>query len=124
MNVISKFQLSYLIRLNKSRNGLAPIYCRINIAGQRAEISLKKYISPAKWMSTGGGRAIGNSEEARVVNLAIEQLNAKIHYHYNQLQASGQIVTAAKIKNLLMGIGEKRYTLLEAFKHHNKKCWK
>lgn len=121
MNAISKFQLSYLIRLNKSKNGLAPIYCRINIAGQRAEISLKKYISPDKWMTAGGGRAIGNSVEARVVNLAIEQLNAKIHYHYNQLQASGQKVTAAKIKNLVLELAEKKYTLLEAFKHHNKK---
>lgn len=121
MNVISKFQLSYIIRTNKAQNGRAPIYCRISIEGQRAEISLKKSIDPLKWSKIDGGRAKGNTEEARVVNLAIEQLNGAIHYHYNQLQVKGETITASKIKNLVLNVGEKRYTLIEAFNHHNKR---
>lgn len=121
MNVISKLQVSYLIRLSKTQNGKAPIYCRINIEGKRVEISLKKYLDPDKWVKAGGGRAKGNSEEARVVNMAIEQLNAQIHYHYNQLQQHSENITAQQIKNLITGNSEKNYTLLEAFKHHNER---
>ncbi len=121
MSTISKFTVSYVTRSTKAQTGKDLIFCRLTIEGKRVEISLKKSIDPKIWIKASGGRAKGNSEEARVINFAIEQLNAKVNYHYNQLQLTGETITAEKIKNLLLGKSEKKHSLLDAFRHHNKK---
>lgn len=121
MSAISKLQISYLIRTSKTQKEKAAVFCRLTIDHNRVEISLKKSINPKIWLASGNGRAKGNSEEARVINLAIEQLNAKINYHYNQMQLTGEKITAAKIKNQIIGVVEKKHTIIGTFKYHNQK---
>jgi site-specific recombinase XerD len=118
MKTNQNYSLQFLIRTAKSKNGKAPIYCRINLNGKRAEISLKKYIDPSKWIPSAG-IVKGSSEEARVINHQIDQLKIDINKHYNQLSSEGKPISAEKIKNSLLGIGQVEKTLLEVFKYHN-----
>lgn len=118
MKTNQNYSLQFLIRTAKSKNGKAPIYCRIAVNGKRAEISLKKYVDATKWIAAAG-MVKGNSEEARVINNQIELLKLEINKHYNQLISAGKPVTAEIIKNSLLGIGEVERTLIEVFKYHN-----
>lgn len=118
MKTNQNYSLQFLIRTAKSKNGKAPIYCRIAVNGKRAEISLKKYVDATKWIATVG-MVKGNSEEARVINNQIDLLKLEINKHYNQLISAGKPVSAEIIKNSLLGIGEVERTLIEVFKYHN-----
>lgn len=112
MKTNQNYSLQFLVRTAKSKNGKAPIYCRINLNGKRAEISLKKYIDPSKWIPSAG-IVKGNSEEARVINHQIDQLKIDINKHYNQLSSDVKPISAEKIKNSLLGIGQVEKTLIE-----------
>jgi len=118
MNSLQNYQLSFLIKPGKTKNLKAPIYCRISVNGKRVELSLKRYIDPEKWMNKAG-RAIGNSEESRLVNTTIDILSNKIHSHYNKLLIEEKPIDALAIKNSFLGISEKKYTLIETFQYHN-----
>ncbi len=118
MKTLQNYQLSFLIKPGKTKNSKAPIYCRISVNGKRAEISLKRNIDPAKWINKVG-RAIGSSEESRLVNTTIDIISNKIHSHYNQLLIENKPIDALAIKNSFLGISEKKYTLIETFKYHN-----
>ncbi len=118
MKTVQNYQLSFLIKPGKTKNVKAPIYCRIAVNGKRAEISLKRFIDPSKWMSKVG-RAIGNSEEARLVNTTIDIYSNKIHSQYNELLLENKPIDALAIKNAFLGISVKKYTLIETFKYHN-----
>lgn len=100
------------------KNNMAPIYCRITIRGKRAEISMKRFIDPAKWLSSSG-TAKGNSEESRTVNSYLDLVKGDIYRHYVQLTSMDKYITADYLKNTFLGITEKEKTLIEVFKYHN-----
>ncbi len=118
MKTNQNYSLQFLIRTAKSKNGRAPIYCRIAVNGKRAEISLKKYVDPKKWIPSVG-MVKGNSEEAKVINHQIDLLKIEINKHYNKLLGAGKSITAETIKNSLLGAGEIERTLVEVFRYHN-----
>lgn len=109
-----------MIKPGKTKSAKAPIYCRITINGKRAEISLKRFIEPAKW-SASIGRVKGNSEEARLINLNIELLNNDVLRHYNMLIMEGKYIDSLVLKNSVLGVYEKQYTLIESFEYHNER---
>ena len=49
------------------REGPIPIYLRITIAGNRAELSIKRKIDPSKWISIAG-KVKGNTQIVRKFN--------------------------------------------------------
>lgn len=119
MKTNQNYSLQFLIRTAKSKNGKAPIYCRIAVNGKRAEISLKKYVDATKWIPAAG-MVKGNSEEARVINNQIDLLKLEINKHYNHLSSSGKPISAEIIKNSVLGIGIEERSLMEVFTYHNK----
>jgi hypothetical protein len=50
----------------------------------------------------------------------VDNTNAAIYKIYRELQERDSYVTAEKIKNIFLGIEQKRQTLLELFDYHNK----
>lgn len=49
MRTNSTFGIQFILRMNKIKDNLAPVYCRISIDSQRVEVSLKKSIAPEDW---------------------------------------------------------------------------
>lgn len=58
------------------------IYLRITINRDRFEVSTKPFIEPAKW-NQQAGKAKGNSEEARNMNMCLYILKNKAYGYQN-----------------------------------------
>jgi site-specific recombinase XerD len=113
------FTILFFTRKERINNqGEIPIYCRITVNGQRAEISLKKYILPKLWDSKTNS-AIGKNIESKKINDYLRVVRNKIHDHQSYLFEKNQVITARKIKNLFLGKEDDRKSLMEAFEYHN-----
>ena len=122
MNTSGTFSINFWLSKAKMRGGLAPIYCRITINGQRTEISTKRSIEPTKWDSHGSGMVKGKSEEARVMNVYLGMMKTEIENHVNILHSKGEFITPDKLKKSIKGedyenTGEQ--FLFKAFEYHN-----
>ena len=60
----------YVKEEKKDNKGEAPIYLRITVNGERAEISTNRKIDPELW-DKSSGRATGRSEGARIINVEL-----------------------------------------------------
>ena len=64
------YELSVLLTLKKNKEGKSsevPIYLRITVNGERAEVSTNRKVEVSKWDSDTQ-RAKGRSESARILN--------------------------------------------------------
>lgn len=96
------FNLLFFIKKNKIRtNGTAPIYLRITIEGKIADIVSKRF-DPKK-QDVKVYQTLGNSQEAKTLNLYLKTLEQKVYdYHYHMLK-EGDIVTVVNLKSKLLG---------------------
>ncbi len=85
--------------------GRTPIYLRITIDGQRAEISVKRDIEPSRWLPQAG-KVKGSNEEAKSINSYLDTVKMLVLEHQKQLLDNNNPVTAIAIKNAMLGIGE------------------
>ena len=70
--------LFYARKSKKTSKGLAPIYIRITVNGQRLEHSIQRYVNASQW-SASAGRVKGSNDQARQINLYLDTLIGKIH---------------------------------------------
>jgi hypothetical protein len=111
--------LCWANRAKADVNGLLPVYARVTVMGKRAEISLKKKVSPEKWDAKSGFMT-GNSNETRLFNKHLISVNNDLHAIYMDFKQRGLHLTAEEVKNKYLGIEAIRRSLLEVFDEHNK----
>ena len=99
-------------------NGEIPIYLRITVDGQRAEISTGRFAHPDHWNSAAG-RLKGKTEAARSFNAYLDTLQAKLYQVHQALLHEGKLITAETFKNKYTGASEKKRMLLTIFQKHN-----
>jgi len=115
--------LNFLFYLKKPKgyvSGPVPIYLRLTVNGQRAEMSISRECQPERWNSDAG-MARGTTEEVKALNAYISILQGKIHLYHNQLLATGEPITAETLKNKVAGKSERARSLVKIFEDHNKK---
>lgn len=115
--------LNFLFYLKKPKgyvSGPVPIYLRLTINGQRAEMSISRECQPERWNSDAG-LARGTTEEVKALNACISILQGKIHQYHNQLLATGEPITAESLKNKVAGKSERARSLVKIFEDHNQK---
>lgn len=112
--------LFYLKKTKDYVSGPVPIYLRITVNGQRAEMSVGRDCLPEKWNSQVG-LALGTKENIKVLNAYLSILQGKIHQQHSLLLAAGETVTAEVLKNKISGKEEKERSLVKIFQEHNKK---
>ena len=113
------FGLLFFMRKPKNhKSGQLPIYLKITVNGEPKELSVKRKWYPAKW-SSEAGRALGNKEEAKALNLYLNLLEQKVHDAKKSLMEANKPITAAAVKDILMGHGEQPKMILELFAYHN-----
>jgi hypothetical protein len=66
----------YVKEAKKDSKGAAPIYLRITVNGERAEISTDRKVKPDDWDKVTE-KVSGRSEAARIVNVALDNLKGK-----------------------------------------------
>ena len=95
-----KTNFSLLFYLKKQKNyvsGNVPIYMRITVEGNRAEIATNRDCDPKRW-NAKGGRAIGTKEEIKVLNNHLDQLQNAVYYAHQCVFDMGLPITAEAIK--------------------------
>lgn len=116
-----KTNFSMLFYLKKQKNytsGLAPIYLRITVDGERSEVTTNRECEPEKWNSHSG-RAIGTKENIKSLNAFLDNLQSDAYEAHRYLHENGKLITAEFLKNRMLGKSEKSYMLIELFKDHN-----
>ncbi|WP_366521588.1 Arm DNA-binding domain-containing protein [uncultured Polaribacter sp.] len=77
MKTSTTFSILFWLKQSKAKNGEAPLYVRITVNGQRAEISLKRKIKITNW-SAIKNRVKGTNQEARTINEYLNQVQKGI----------------------------------------------
>jgi hypothetical protein len=85
MRTTNTFGIQFIVRTNKSKNGLVPLYCRITVNARRVEISLKRSVESKSW-NTDAEIARGNSETIRPLNHFLEEVRARLVECYQEIQ--------------------------------------
>ena len=117
-----QFDLSILFFIKKGKigkDGKAPLYCRITVNGERAELSINEKVEPDKW-DRASQRVKGRSEIVRVINDSIDNVESKIKYHFNKSIESNEPISAGLLKDLLLGKKQKKYFLIKVFEENNR----
>ncbi len=114
------FTTLFYLKTKTGKDETAPIYLRITVRGQRAEISLKKTVERKKW-NTAKGRINGTGDNVKKTNHFLSSVDHKIQEAYYNLIQNDIPVTARAIKNKYLGVSEQNRGLLEFFHYHNAK---
>src|SRR5690606_31269327 len=120
---IMKTNFSLLFYLKKQKNytsGLAPVYLRITVNGERAEVTTSRECEPKKW-NRQSGRAIGTKENIKSINAFLDNLQADAYEAHRYLHENRRMITAETLKNRMLGKSEKSYMLIALYKDHNQK---
>lgn len=110
--------LFYINRTKTRKDGTCQLLCKVSIDAECEQIGTKVSVNPAIW-NPEKGRADGRSENAVIVNRAIDDLSQEITGHYHRIRNSLGFITAELVKNAVMGTGQKPLTLLALFREHN-----
>jgi site-specific recombinase XerD len=93
------------------------VYLRITVDGNKVEITAKRTWQPDRW-NHRSGRAEGTRDDARELNKGIDALVNQVHQARRHLIEENKDITPANIKNLLVGIDDRKY-IIEVFREHN-----
>jgi len=121
MKSTHSFGIDFVIRRCKTDNKRALIYARINVDGERKEISLKEHINANDWNFTNE-TVKGKSSEVKALNEYIDDVRFKIKSKYRMLQDSTALITAEAVKQAYLGehILQKGHKLIELVNYYQK----
>jgi site-specific recombinase XerD len=113
--------LFYVKKTKIIANGTAPVYLRITIDGERADISSKRYVNPDKW-NANGQKLGGSGEEVRALNSYLKTLEHQVYEAHRNMIEKKLPLTAAGLKNILLKKDEpeKGKMLVPIFEEHNR----
>ncbi|HTN19788.1 MAG TPA: site-specific integrase [Pelobium sp.] len=118
MRTSNSFGIHFILRMNKQKNGSAPVYARISVNGERIEMSLRKSVKVTDWNSAKG-LAKPKTVELKNLNNYLEQTRGMLSGIYQELSLTSDLVTANLIKNRFLGVVEDRHTLNSLMDYHN-----
>ena len=119
MENFNTYNLAFVLRNGRKNNdGKSPVYMRITVNGQRAEVSIKRHIHPDNWENKAN-KAKGYKSEVKQLNQYLESLKALMNDYHTEMIKLGEEITAQSLKNKFLGISEDRRMLLEVFEYHN-----
>ena len=110
--------LFYLKRNAPKKNGLVPVMCRITINGKISHFSCKLDVEE-KWWNVNLGRMSGRSIVAQEANRMLDKIRVGINKAYQEIMDKDGYVSAEKVRNAFLGMGQNHKTLLAVFRQHN-----
>jgi len=112
------FSTLFYLKSKTKKDENAPLYVRITVRGQRAEISLKRSVSKLRWNSSKG-RLNGSKEDVKSLNRYLNAVEYKLEQAHYHLIQNGIPISAMAIKDMYLGVSIVKKGLLEVFKYHN-----
>lgn len=118
MRTTDSFGIHFILRMNKAKNGNAPVYARISVNGERIEMSLRKNIKIVDW-NNSKGLARPKNDALKLLNNHLEQVRCLLTSHYQEFIVNKELVTAEAVKNKFLGIEQQENTLQSLMDYHN-----
>ncbi len=115
---MNTFGIQFVIRKHRIKDDKAPIYARVTVNRERAEISIKKRIHVDNW-NNGRGMAKGKSPEISRLNSYLEQIRYQLTECYQELVVTKETITPEAIKNKFLGVEDSGETLKGLIEYHN-----
>ena len=115
--------LFYLKRTKNTSRAVYPVMGRITINGTISQFSAKINVPEQLW-EVKGGRAKGKSVESERINRHLDNIRIQIGKHYQSICDHDAYVTAEKVKNAWLGMGERYRTLVNVFEHYTNDLFK
>ncbi|MBE5686269.1 MAG: site-specific integrase [Alistipes sp.] len=115
--------LFYLKRTKNTPRAVYPVMGRSTINGTISQFSAKINVPEQLW-EVKGGRAKGKSVESERINRHPDNIRILIGKHYRSICDHDAYVTAEKVKNVWLGMGERYRTLVDVFEHDTNDLFK
>lgn len=94
--------LFYIRRTKLNKAGEAPIFMRMTVNGQRADASVKRFISPRLW-NQAKGKAVENGRGGKDLNLYLDAISANIFRIQRDIELEGLELSAHAILDRYLG---------------------
>lgn len=114
----SSFGLTFFLKVPRNKGSIRSVYLRITVDGVPKETSIKRLWDMNRW-SQKEERAVGNKEDAKVLNSFLDLLQGQVNQYKNDLIYSQQSISSEKIINFISGRNVSRTKVLEEFELHN-----
>ncbi len=118
MRTSQSFGIHFTIRVDKVRDGKAPVYACVTVNRKRCYIALKQLVEVKSWDAVKGTLK-GSREEFKSINRYLHEVRMAIGTCYQQLSLKGRLVNADAIKDAFLGKAEEVHTLSSFFEYHN-----
>lgn len=115
------FSVMFFIRRKQLRRNLeAPVFLRITMNGERADVSIKRTVNPDQWISAKSC-AKATTQYGKELNEFLNQTRIHVFQCHQDLLSRNMQVTASALKStFLAGTGrEEVHTLLDLYREHN-----
>ncbi|WP_209403739.1 site-specific integrase [Pseudozobellia sp. WGM2] len=121
MKTTNTFSIHFWLKRKAERkDGKSPIYVRITVNGQRAELSLQEYVRTECWCSKTG-RVTLRAQGAQKINDNLSQVHSDLVECKKGLKREGIYITAQLIKSRYLGVDKPLSTLVELIKYHKER---
>ena len=115
----SAFRVLFYIKRNApKKNGLVPVMCRITVNGKISQFSCKLDVEEKLW-NVNIGRMSGRSVVSQEANRMLDKIRVGINKAYQEIIDRDGYVSAEKVRNAFLGMGQNHKTLLAVFRQHN-----
>ena len=110
----STFKVLFYVKRQSEKSGQVPVMGRITINGTMSQFSCKLSVRSSLW-DAKANKAAGRSLEAQRVNEKLENIKTNIGKQYQRLCDRDSYVTAEKVRNAFLGMGDDCRLLLQTF---------
>ena len=110
----STFKVFFYVKRQSEKHGQVPVMGRITINGTMSQFSCKLTVRSTLW-DAKANKASGKSLEAQRLNEKLENIKTNIGKQYQRLCERDSYVTAEKVRNAFLGMGDDCRLLLQTF---------
>lgn len=123
MNAVqSTFNLLFVIRKHRLlKNREAPIYLRITVNGEVADITVKRSVRAEMW-DQRRECSLGKLHRDKELNHYLETLKTRLYQVHREFEIDGRQITAKALRDRFYGRDESSKTICDVYREHNEKC--
>lgn len=118
MKTQNTFSVSFFLKKDKEKDGLAPLYARITVNGKHVDLATKRWVAPEKWDQKSQSMSGRTSEDNSTRN-KIRLLGLDISSAYEELRRDRAELTAVAVKARVEGVEIAPITLMFLVDYHN-----
>jgi len=119
LNYVRKqFWINFFLKVPRNKGHVRSIYLRVTVDGVPKETSIKRFWDMNRW-SQKEEHAIGNKEDAKILNSFLDMLKVQVNQYKNDLIYSQQSINSEKTINFISGKNVSKTKVLEEFELHN-----